>query len=79
MSAEARKGEILLMRAMSSDPQGRNGAVRSDAWWHSQDFAELMTRPGASPAYFRASRPTIQSSLAAAPPCIWISAASSGR
>src|SRR5437870_202033 len=27
MSAEARKGEILLVRAMSSDPQGRRGAI----------------------------------------------------
>src|SRR6266436_3592304 len=79
MTAEARKGESLLVRAMSSDPQGRNGAVRSDVWWQSQDFAEWMTRPGDSPAFFRASRPTIHFSLVAAPPCIWTAAVSSGR
>ena len=30
ISAEARTGEILLSRAMSSDPQGRKRAERSD-------------------------------------------------
>src|ERR1700730_11219838 len=68
ISAEARTGEILLLRAMSSDAKGRNGAERSDVWWQSQDFAEWTTRPGDSPAFFRASRPTIHSSLPASRP-----------
>jgi hypothetical protein len=32
ISAEARTGGILLLRAMSSDPQGKNRAARSDVW-----------------------------------------------
>jgi len=63
ISAEAHTGDILLLRAMSSDPQGRNRAERSDVWWQSQDFAEWTTRPGDSAAFLRASRPTTHSSL----------------
>src|ERR1700737_4256818 len=77
MSAEARKGEILLVRAMSSDPHGRNGAVRSDVWWQSQDFAEWTTRPGDSPAFFRARQRTIHFPLA--PALFWAPAVLSGR
>ena len=68
ISAEARTGEILLLRAMSSDAKGRNGAERSDVWWQpglrgmddpARRFSGLFSREPADNPFFVAGLPAV--------------------